>query len=161
MLQVRDDLHLHIGGGAEQIFEDYQYALHSIVSDLGIEEKITFYGNVDDTSSWYHLIDIFISNSYSEGLQVAPMEAMSSGCYCLAHHWSGADELLPQEYLYYTGTELREKILNYCEMSDAEKLEQKRRMRLLAQENFDINQTIKQIVSAIDEVAKNYCFDRR
>jgi glycosyltransferase involved in cell wall biosynthesis len=155
LLQQKDDLHLHIGGGMAPTFEDYYYALQSVVTDLGIKEKVTFYGNVEKTWDWYHNIDVFISNSYSEGLQVAPMEAMASGCFCLAHRWRGADELLPQEYLYCTGSELKEKILTYCELSDAEKLEQKQHMRLLAQENFDINQTIKQIVNAIDEVAEN------
>ena len=155
LLQQKDDLHLHIGGGMAPTFEDYYYALQSVVMDLGIKEKVTFYGNIEKTWDWYHNIDIFISNSYSEGLQVAPMEAMASGCFCLAHRWRGADELLPQENLYFTSTELVEKILTYCNLSDAEKLEQKQQMRLLAQKNFDINQTIKQIVNAIDEVAEN------
>ena len=66
------------------------------------------------------------------------MEAMASGCYCLAHRWRGADELLPQEYLYFTDTELRNKILQYCETSDAEKTEQKKRLRAFAQKKFDI-----------------------
>ena len=117
---------MHIAGGMDQSFEDYYYALQSIVADLGIQEKVTFYGNVKETWDWYHKIDIFISNSYSEGLQVAPMEAMASGCYCLSHRWRGADELLPQEYLYFTDTELREKILQYCVTSEEKKLEQTR-----------------------------------
>ncbi len=153
-LQYKSDLHLHIAGGMDQAFEDYYYALQSVVVDLGIQEKVTFYDNVKETWDWYHKIDIFISNSYSEGLQVAPMEAMASGCYCLAHRWRGADELLPQEYLYFTDTELRNKILQYCETSDAEKTEQKKRLRAFAQKNFDINQTIRQVVQTIDDVAE-------
>jgi glycosyltransferase involved in cell wall biosynthesis len=153
LLQQKDDLHLHIGGGLNPAYEDYYCALHSIVADLGIQEKVTFYGNVKDRPHWYRNIDIFISNSYSEGLQVAPMEAMASGCYCLAHRWRGADELLPREYLYYTDIELRDKILRYCGTNDAEKLEQKEYMRTLACEKFDINETIRQIAQAIDDVA--------
>jgi glycosyltransferase involved in cell wall biosynthesis len=153
LLQQKNNLHLHVAGGMDSAFEDYYYALQSLVVDLGIQEKVTFYGNVKDTWNWYHKVDIFISNSYSEGLQVAPMEAMASGCYCLAHHWRGAEELLPPKYLYYTDTELRDKILQYCKISDTEKLEQKKCMRTLAQENFDIKQTIKQVVGAVDEVA--------
>ncbi len=155
LLQQKGDLHLHIAGGMDPAFEDYYYALRSIIIDLGIQKRVTFHGNVKDTWNWYHKIDIFISNSYSEGLQVAPMEAMASGCYCLAHRWRGADELLPQENLYFTEVELRKKILEYCETSDVEKLEQKKRMRLLAEENFDINHTVRQVVQAIDDVAES------
>ena len=156
LLQQNNNLHLHIAGGADPAFEDYYYALQSIVVDLGMQDKVVFYGNVKDTWNWYHKIDIFISNSYSEGLQVAPMEAMASGCYCLSHHWRGAEELLPSDYLFYTNTELQVKILQYCNLSDAQKLEQKKCMRELAKEKFDINQTIKQVVSTVDEVAAMY-----
>jgi glycosyltransferase involved in cell wall biosynthesis len=152
LLKVREDLHLHIAGGLDPAFEDYYYALQSIVTDLRLQEKVTFYGHVKETWSWYHKIDVFISNSYSEGLQVAPMEAMASGCYCLSHLWRGADELLPEEYLFFTDADLKEKILQYCIMSEAERETQKKRMRILAEERFDINQTIRQIIHAVDEV---------
>ena len=161
LLQQKNDLHLHVAGGMDPAFEDYYYALQCIVMDLGIQGKVTFYGNVQDTWNWYHKIDVFISNSYSEGLQVAPMEAMASGCYCLAHRWRGADELLPQECLYFTDTELRKKILQYCEASEVEKLEQQKRMRTLAQDNFDINQTIRQVIQAIDDVAENIALKKK
>lgn len=153
LLQQKKDLHLHIAGGMDPSFEDYYYSLQSIVADLGIQEKVTFYGNVTDVWNWYHKIDIFISNSYSEGLQVAPMEAMASGCYCLSHRWRGAVELLPQEYLYYTDKELLELILQFYNASSEEKSIQKQRMRALAEERFDINQTIRQVTQVIDEVA--------
>jgi len=153
LLQKKNDLHLHIAGGMDPAFEDYYYALQTVVSDLGLQKKITFYGNVADTWNWYHGIDIFISNSYSEGLQVAPMEAMASGCYCLAHHWRGADELLPDSNLFYTGDELKMLILQYCNMSDAEMIEKRAQMREIAQKRFDINQTIKTIEQSINEVA--------
>jgi len=155
LLQQKSDLHLHIAGGMDPTFEDYYSSLQSIVTDLDIKEKVTFYGNVADTCNWYHKIDIFISNSYSEGLQVAPMEAMASGCYCLSHRWRGADELLPEEYLYFTDSELQDKILRYCETSDMEKTKQKERMRMLAQKNFDINETIRQVTQVIDDVAES------
>ena len=137
------------------IIGDYYFALQQIVTDLDLSDKVTFYGNVTETWDWYHKIDIFISNSYSEGLQVAPMEAMASGCYCLSHRWFGADELMPSENLYYTNKELKDKVLRYCELPDEEKNEQKKLMRNHAQENFDINQTIRKIHQVIDEVAES------
>jgi glycosyltransferase involved in cell wall biosynthesis len=155
LLQQKSNLHLHIAGGMDPAFEDYYYSLQSIVADLDIKEKVIFYGNVTDTWNWYQKIDIFISNSYSEGLQVAPMEAMASGCYCLSHRWRGSDELLPPENLYYTDNELQKLILQYYASSSAEKSFQRQRMRSLAEEKFDINHTIRQVTQAIDDVAKS------
>ena len=152
LLQQNQNLRLHIAGGFDPAFEDYYFAMTNLVCMLNIQDKVTFYGNVVETWDWYHRIDIFISNSYSEGLQVAPMEAMASGCYCLSHHWHGADELLPEAYLYYTTRQLQEKILSYCALSDDEKLEQKSLMRAHAVQNFDINQTILKVNQVIDMV---------
>jgi glycosyltransferase involved in cell wall biosynthesis len=148
-------LHLHIAGGVDPSFQDYYAALHHIVDALDLRNSVTFYGNVTDTPNWFHKIDIFISNSYSEGLQVAPMEAMASGCYCLSHSWDGAEELLPPQNLFITGKELQEKITQYCEMSEDQKSAEKDRMRSIACEKFDIRQTISQIHQIIDEVAQN------
>lgn len=153
--KISNDFHLHIAGGMDSSFTDYYEALHYIVKTLSLQDKVTFYGNVTDTQNWYHKIDIFISNSYSEGLQVAPMEAMASGCYCLSHRWDGAEELLPPEYLYYTGQELQEKIMRYSELSEAQKSTEKDRMRTIACEKFDIRKTITQVRQVIDEVAKS------
>ncbi|MFZ2098660.1 MAG: glycosyltransferase family 4 protein [Anaerolineales bacterium] len=152
--KTTDNFHLHIAGGMDPSFKDYYEALQYIVRELNLQDKVTFYGNVTDTPNWYRKIDIFISNSYSEGLQVAPMEAMASGCFCLSHRWDGAEELLPPENLYFSGKELREKIMQYCEMPEARKSAEKARMRAIACEKFDIRQTISQIRQAIDEVAK-------
>ena len=154
LLQINNKLHLHIAGGPDPAFADYSFALQQIVKDLGLTDNVTFYGNVAEPWDWYHKIDIFVSNSYSEGLQVAPMEAMASGCYCLSHRWYGADELMPSEYLFYTPEELKEKVLRYCALSEDEKMEQKKFMRTHAQMNFDIHQTIKKIQQVIDEVAE-------
>jgi glycosyltransferase involved in cell wall biosynthesis len=150
--QKRENLHLHIGGGIRGAFRDYYYALQYLVRDLKLEEHVTFYGNVSNPAEWFHNIDIYVSNSYSEGLQVSPMEAMASGCYCLAHRWSGADELLSEEYLFYTEAELQRKIEQYCDMPEQERQEHKCRMRDTVVKNFDLNQTIVRINNVIDEV---------
>ena len=113
---------LHIGGGPDPAFYDYYQALNELVIKLNIQDKVIFYGNITETWLWYSNIDIFISNSYSEGLQVAPMEAMASGVYCLSHHWTGADELVPESQLYITDTELINKVLSYCGESESGKL---------------------------------------
>jgi glycosyltransferase involved in cell wall biosynthesis len=153
LTQRRSDLHLHIGGALDPAYQDYYNALRHIVEELELHDRVTFYGYVADPWNWYQNIDIFVSNSYSEGLQVSPMEAMASGCYCLSHRWDGAEELVSQENLYYTSAELQERILRYCEIPESEKQEQRARMRTIACDKFDINQTIAQVLQAVEEVA--------
>ena len=153
LIQEKGHYHLHIAGGSEYADQDYYNALLYIIHELNLQNEVTLYGNIVDTWNWYHKIDIFISNSYSEGLQVAPMEAMASGCYCLSHHWDGADELLPPENLFYTGSELIEKILTYSNLSESDQQTQKERMRAMACEKFDIRKTSERIREIIDETA--------
>jgi glycosyltransferase involved in cell wall biosynthesis len=150
--KVRDDLTLHIGGGEHVAYGDYYQAMRNLVVDLDIEDKVIFDGHVTDTPAWYRKIDLFVSNSFSEGLQVSPMEAMATGCYCLSHKWRGAEELLPEKQLFFTSSELQQKILDYCEWSDADKQQEKVKMRALACERFDINKTIDDIHKVIRDV---------
>lgn len=153
LAKIRDDCHLHIGGGLIPGLEEYHVAIHMLVNELELSDRITFYGRVTDSASWYTNIDIFISNSYSEGLQVSPMEAIASGCYCLAHHWDGADELLPGESLYFTNRELVSLIQYYFEVSPEEKEKRLAKQRERVINNFDVAKIARQINQVIEEVA--------
>jgi glycosyltransferase involved in cell wall biosynthesis len=146
---------LHIGGGPHVLHGDYYEAMHTLVKRLGLDSRVTFYNNVPDPQDWYHKIDIFLSNSYSEGLQLAPMEAMASGCYTLSHRWEGADELLPEENLFYTGAQLRQKIHEYAEMPEAEKLQKRQALRHIVCEKYDINQIKVQIRQLVEDVGRS------
>jgi glycosyltransferase involved in cell wall biosynthesis len=152
LTKIRDGFHLHIGGGSRSRFMDYFGALHTLVEKLNLEDKITFYDNVENPQEWYKKVDIFISNSYSEGLQVAPMEAMAAGIYCLTHHWDGADELLPQDNLYYSERELIDHILCYADLPDHEKVLRQKQMRAIVEDRFDINKIALQITAVVNEV---------
>lgn len=112
---------LHIGGGAHPRFLDYYDAVINLPSRLGIEKSVIFYGHIQNAADFHKKIEIFISNSYSEGLQVSPMEAILSGCYCFAHYWPGAEELLPKENLFFTNEEFGQKILKFESLPDHEK----------------------------------------
>jgi glycosyltransferase involved in cell wall biosynthesis len=151
LLKRKDDFHLHIGGNNHPVYEDYYESLHSLVKDLGIEDKVSFYGFVAEPWNWYSKIDIFISNSYSEGLQVAPMEAIASGCYPLVHRWRGAGELVPEENLYFTNQDLISKILQYSEMSDKGKKLVRQNTWTIACEKFDIEKTKVRIQAVLEE----------
>ncbi len=155
MLQEGDDFHLHIGGGDHPSFGDYSKALRTIVEKLRLEDLVTFYGHVEDTPKWLGNIDVFISHSYSEGLQAAPIEAMATGCYTLVHGWQGAEELVPGDCIYYTAKELKRKLRAYASSSADEKSTQQRRMRSVAREKFDVDEKKVEIRELIDELCSN------
>lgn len=152
LCRERDDLHLHIGGGGAEGFHEYPIALHQLVARLGLQAKITFYGNVTDNAAWYQNIDVFISNAYSEGWQVSLLEAMASGWYCLAHQWAGADELLPPENLYVTDREFQQSVLAYTALPESERQQRLVCLRQIVEQHADMAQTqvkIRQIVEAV------------
>ncbi len=147
------DFRLHIGGGRRPGAGDYYLALHQLVAALRLADRVVFYDHVVDTPAWYRQLDIFVSNSYSEGLQVAAIEAMASGCYCLAHRWDGAEELLPSRELFTTGRELREKILAYARAPAPEQRAYRARMRQIACDKFDLRRAVEQICDRIERAS--------
>jgi glycosyltransferase involved in cell wall biosynthesis len=149
-------LRLHIAGDPDPDCLDYYASLLSLVDRLSLRQLVEFDGYIESPWEWYPKIDIFISNSFSEGLQVAPMEAMASGCYCLSHHWDGAEELLPQSHLYMTSSQLQEMIIDFCELPDPRKEDERVRMRQLAGERFDIEKSNQQICEIIEQSVRRY-----
>ena len=151
LVQQSPDFHLHIGGGRAAAFGEYDEAVRQLVGRLGLGNKVTFYGHVAKPEDWYPNIDIFISNGYSEGLQVSPLEAMASGCYCFSHHWDGADELLPASNLFFTNSELVQQLLRYANTSDSEKAAARAAMRGIVCERFNVDVTkadVRRVVEA-------------
>jgi glycosyltransferase involved in cell wall biosynthesis len=147
---------LHIAGDDHPGFLDYANSLRYLVQQLGLEEKVRFYGFLPDPTDWYHHIDIFISNSYSEGLQVALIEAMASGCFSLSHGWKGVDELLPPENIYFTNKTMLEKILQFAHTSEAEKHVQSAQLRAIACEKCSVEDSKRHIKSVVQEVGMKY-----
>jgi len=149
------EFRLHIGGGPHPQHLDYYEAIKTLVKKLGLQERVLFYGPVAEPSHWYPNIDIFISNSYSEGLQVAPIEAMSTGRFCLSHAWSGAEELLPDAYLFTTERELLQKIMEYHQAPESVKKARQEQMRATVCEKFNIHRTKAQIRDLIEAAYKS------
>jgi glycosyltransferase involved in cell wall biosynthesis len=153
--QRHPELHLHIGGPERDIFAEYAAALYNLVENMGLQEAVTFYGRVEDPEAWYRDLDIFVSNSYSEGLQVALLEAMASGLYSLSHAWEGAEELLPQGSLFYTERELIERIEAYLDMPEEKRAAQKDLMLSLVAGKSDIQGVIQQVRAVVAEVGNS------
>lgn len=153
--RLKSGFTLHIGGGKRPRFYDYYEALQHLVSELRLNDKVIFYGHVSDPHQWYQNVDVFISNSYSEGLQVSPLEAIASGCNCFSHAWDGAAELIPKENLYYSERELIELLLKYSDSLADQQQYEIERLQNIVRERFDVDKTKIQIRQIIEEVGAN------
>lgn len=131
---------LHIAGSPhENNYQDrYYQAVHGLVEKLDLQNNVKFYGHVNTPSAWFGNIDIFISNSFWEGMQTALLEAMASGCYCLGHFWDGVEEVLPAENVYGTDTELKQKLIAYLQLSDHERMERKKQLARIVDRKFNL-----------------------
>jgi glycosyltransferase involved in cell wall biosynthesis len=140
-------------GGEPRCGDDLRYlaAIRSLVEKLDMDEFIIFDGYIGDTPTWLQKIDIFISNSYWEGQQVALLEAMASGCYCLSHNWDGVEEILPEENIFIAEPDFLIKMVDYINISTAEKVACSKTMREIAETKFDISRTKEQIRKIIEE----------
>jgi glycosyltransferase involved in cell wall biosynthesis len=146
--------HLYIGGSIQTGADNQAYAtvLFELPARLGFADAVHFSGHVSDTPNWLRNIDILVSNSYWEGQPVALLEGMASGCYCLSHHWPGADEILPEENIYYLDSELQEKIKSFAGYPQTEQVTIRKRMRAIAEEKFDLERMLRNTRELVNEV---------
>ncbi len=144
---------LHLGGqpGSEFNNQRYYASLCSAVDKLGLRDRVFFDGWVD-SAAWLPEKDIFISNSFWEGQQNALIEAMAAGCFCLSHFWDGAEEILPEEHLYTTETELVEKIIHYAGLSESAKRQNQESLRAIAVEKYNSEDFIAKYRALIEAV---------
>jgi len=153
LLQRGHDLTLRIGGAwTEPRYQRYADEVMLLVKRLGLEDRVFFDGFITDTAGWLQALDIFVTNSISEGLQVALLEAMASGCYCLSNIWDGAEEALPPEQLYTSEIELVEKIEAYAALPPESQAARQEQMRRLAEARFDIRDRALDVVEIIESV---------
>ncbi len=149
-------LTLHLGGEPKGDFVNQRYyaSVLELISKLGLGDFVFFDGWVDPRV-WLPEKDIYVSLSYWEGQQNTLLEAMASGCYCLCHFWGGAEEILPEEYLFSSETNLIDKIIQYVDMPEDEKKREQQRIHAIAAEKFDLVKSIEGYRRLIEEVWEN------
>jgi len=147
--------HLHIVGAPPNPFHnDYHFAVERLVAKLGLQDRVTLHGHLPDPAPWLREIDVFISHSALEGQQVALLEAMASGCYCLSHFWGGVEEVLPPEHVYVHNEEMVDKIVDYARRPPSAQEEAQLRMRAIACEKFDLERQKREFREVIEHVAQ-------
>lgn len=146
------DLRLHIDGDEQAGFRDYYRAMQQLVKRLDIQDRVTFSGLVTDPAAWYRNIDIFVSNSYAEGLQVAPMEAIASGCYAVSHAWEGCEDLFPVEDTFVSESDFERLIADYLNASPEVRAAKRQRQYAIVSAHCDVRQVRRQIADVIVQV---------
>ncbi len=146
---------LHLLGAANYHTEGedalYPLAIHELIEKLDLSDAVFLYDPRPDVWNWLPSMDVFISNSYWEGLQVALLEAMACGCYCLSHQWGGAEEALPSPNLFLSEADLVEKLIAYADLSPQDKDQRRLALRNLAETNFDL----RSCINAVDRVIQD------
>jgi len=145
---------LDVAGSPVDRERRYAWALECLVEELDLVNHVRFHGHVEDVASWLHDIDIFVSNSYWEGQQVALMEAMATGCYCLGHCWDGVEEMLPVENTFASDTELRTELLSYAALPDAEKQRLQAEMRAIVRARFDERRMVQEVTNLLEKASR-------
>ena len=103
------DYELHLAGDGEQ-----RHELETLVSDLGLNEKVFFHGQVNDIPLFLEGIDIYVQSSNWEGFGLAVVEAMAAGLPCFATNVEGLNDVIKNDGLFEVGdvTRLTELVLN-------------------------------------------------
>jgi glycosyltransferase involved in cell wall biosynthesis len=89
VLERLPDTRLLVAGRGSQ-----ETALKKYAQELGLEDKVHFLGLRDDLPEIYPLLEIFLLTSYSEGISVTLLEAMSHGIPTLATRVGGNPEVV-------------------------------------------------------------------
>jgi glycosyltransferase involved in cell wall biosynthesis len=146
---------LHVGGPPAN--GDYQHryyvALLRAVEKLKLHEFVRFYGYVDDPAAWLQNIDVYISNSYWEGMQTSLLEAMATGCYCLSHFWDGVEEALPLDNICATDADMKQKLITYSRLSDSERMECKKPLLEIVHQKFSLEDKKVMLREVIDSLS--------
>ncbi|UCD92974.1 MAG: glycosyltransferase family 4 protein [Methanobacteriota archaeon] len=89
--KAKTDMTLVLTGGGEREFEE---KVRSDIEALGLEEHVKAIGRVEEIIGYYHLADIYLLPSYSEGFSIALIEAMASGLPPIASKVGGNPEAI-------------------------------------------------------------------
>lgn len=89
MALLPDTYHLVIAGGGSQ-----RQMLTELVNHLGLEERVTFLGLVDDMPRFYQSLDLFCLPSRSEGFPLSTLEAQSCDIVTLCTNAGASKETL-------------------------------------------------------------------
>lgn len=85
---------LIVGGGGHRADMEYEAAMHETVERLGLEDSVTFTGQVADATPYFGLMDVFVNCSTPEPFGLVVLEAMATGTATVAVDLGGPAEII-------------------------------------------------------------------
>jgi glycosyltransferase involved in cell wall biosynthesis len=86
-----------IGGDAWGLSPRYESHLHQLAHELGIADRVTFAGHVDDVRSHLHASSLVVNASAREPFGIVLLEAMAAGVPVAAVASAGPAEIIEHE----------------------------------------------------------------
>lgn len=74
--------------------KEFRRELKRLVKVFALENRVLFLNWIEDTTEFFHALDVYVSASHSESFGLALLEAMASGKAIVAAETEGARELL-------------------------------------------------------------------
>lgn len=100
--QRRQKVNLVIGGEpTEGEGRDYYKYLNNLTEEFKVEANVKFAGFIENTSSFYRALDVFVMASESETYGLVTLEAMASGVPVIGTNRGGTKEILDSGELGY------------------------------------------------------------
>jgi len=81
---------------------EISHYIHHLINELNLNDKIFFYGNIDNVNNWLEDKSYIISTSLREGMPINILEGMSKGLMPVVHNFPGARDFYPNEYIFNT-----------------------------------------------------------
>jgi glycosyltransferase involved in cell wall biosynthesis len=127
--------------------------LKDLAQSLPCRNRITFLGQLNDTSPYLKASDIFVLSSDNEGLSLALLEAMASGLICISTDCTGSNEAISNENLGLIVEKSTEGVaqgLRKVLLLPKEKQEEiAGTAQVYARSNFDLNTNIQKAFKTI------------
>lgn len=94
LLRRQDDAHLVLIGSGQHQFLSQEDELRGLVARLGLSERVTFTGYVENVAEYLQALDLFVFPSEREALPNALMEAMACGLPSIASRVGGVPDII-------------------------------------------------------------------
>ncbi|MES9685332.1 group 1 glycosyl transferase [Gottfriedia acidiceleris] len=108
-------------------------------------KNVIFEGHGSNMDEWFQKIGYVLSTSDFESFHLAPMEGMAGGSIPIVLHWTGAETIYQNEYLFNNEEEAVKKITN----EETQRLIGSSKLKQYPSENFDKEIICSQIETLI------------
>ena len=148
------NISLHIAGSSTKVYKQY---LEEICSNLRLENRIKFYGYLNDTDKFLNEMDIILMCSKKEGFGRVTVEAMSRGKIVVGTNSGGTSELIVNKENGFLFNGSSEELVNILkQIIDTKPYDIAKKALVYANENFLEKEYSKKIETIMIKVCEKY-----